>query len=233
MEKLPRKRLFVVIHTLANGLNHAIEQTQIAKEAGADGVFLIPDYVKDNKMASTQDQFYYLQTLIEKFPDFFIGVNFLRKPADIVPRIYDVQPDLFQTDSSTATGIDKAKLPNTEFFLALAFKYSRYVNLTGEELRYHCEKVSSMADVPTTSGDATGSPADLRKISEIRLYLKPDKRLGLASGTTEQNLKSYINEGVTDFLVATSLIDHVDNNGFDILNFSKVSTMAEGVHKYN
>jgi hypothetical protein len=201
--------------------------------AGADGVFLIPDYAKGNKKSTTDDQFLYLEKLKEKLPNFSVGVNFLVAPEALVPRIYDIQPHLYQTDSSSALKIERTKLPNTEFFLGLAFKYSRNVHLTGDALKEHCEKVSAIADVPTTSGDATGVEADLKKIREIRSYLPAGKRLGIASGVTEENVRMYLQEGVTDFLIATSLIEKVSEmDGSDILSFSKVSKMAEIIHSY-
>lgn len=131
MEKLPTRRFFVVIHTITNGLQHAFGEAKVAKWAGVDGVFLIPDYAKGNKKATTDDQFLYLEKLKEKMPDFLIGVNFLVKPETLIPRLYSVQPDLYQTDSSSSERIDKTRLPTTEFFLGLAFKYSRNVHLTG------------------------------------------------------------------------------------------------------
>jgi len=233
MKNLPTRRFFVVIHTITNGLQHALEQTEIAKRAGADGVFLIPDYAKGNKRATTEDQFLCLKKLKEVLPDFPIGVNFLRAPETLVPRLYTIQPDFFQSDSSSVTGIEKSKLSKTEFFLGVAFKYSQNVHLTGSALKEHCEKVSAIADIPTTSGDATGSAADMQKIREIRSYLSPGARLGIASGVTEQNVQSYLQEGVTDFLVATSLVENVSEiDSSDILSFSKISKMAEIIHTY-
>ena len=233
MEKLPNRRFFVVIHTITNGLLHALSEAVVSRQAGADGIFLIPDYAKGNKKATTEDQFLYLEKLKEKLPDFSVGVNFLVAPESLVPRIYAIAPDLYQTDSSSDSRIERDRLPNTEFFLGLAFKYSKNVHLTGDALKEHCEKVSSIADVPTTSGDATGIEADMDKVREIRSYLPTSKRLGIASGVTEENVREYLKEGVTDFLVATSLIEGLNEaDGSDVLSFSKVSKMAEIIHTY-
>jgi len=44
----------------------------------------------------------------------------------------------------------------------------------------------------------------------------------------------YLREGVTDFLVATSLIEKISKeDGADILSLSKVSKMAEIIHSYH
>lgn len=233
MNTLPNRRFFVVIHTITNDLLHVFDEAQLSKQAGADGIFLIPDYAKGEKRATTEDQFLYLEKLKEKMPGFSIGINFLITPDILVPRIYATPPDLYQTDSASTLKIDRSKLPDTEFFLGLAFKYSRNVHLTGSELKEHCERVSALADVPTTSGDATGIGADIKKILEIRSYLPPYKRLGIASGVTKENVLMYLKEGVTDFLVATSLIENVNEDGSDTLSFSKVSKMAEIIHSYH
>lgn len=234
MQTATGRRFFVVIHTITNGLLHALGEAVLARSAGADGVFLIPDYARGaSKKATTEDQFLYVEELKKRLPGFPIGVNFLVSPDTLVPRIYSIQPDLYQADNSSISKIDKSKFFKTEFFLGLAFKYSKNVHLIGEELREHCLKVSYLADVPTTSGDATGVEADVTKIREIRSYLPSDKRLGIASGVTEENVRSYLQEGVTDFLIATSLIEKENQlDNFDTLSFSKVSKMAEIIHSY-
>jgi hypothetical protein len=236
---LPNRRFFVVIHTLVNGaahgINHVVKQSTIAKENGADGVILIPDYEKgQKKMATPYDQLLYIGVLKSKFPDFLIGVNFLKHSSSIATELHSVPgPDLIQTDRSSVSKLDKEKLPETEFFCGAAFKYSMFEKLRGELLKAHCHEVADIADVLTTSGTATGVSADIGKIKEIRSYLPEGKRLGIASGVTIENAKTYLEEGVTDFLVATSLLDHVDENDFDILNPEKVLELSELIHSYN
>lgn len=232
MNTLLARRFFVVIHTITNGLHHAFGEAKVAQWAGADGIFLIPDYAKGPKKATIDDQFLYLEKLKSDIPDFLIGVNFLASPESLIPKLYSVQPHLYQTDSSSSERVDKTRLPTTEFFLGLAFKYSGNVHLTGSALKEHCEKVGALADVPTTSGDATGIEADINKIRGIRSYLPADKRLGIASGVTQENILPYLKEGVTDFLVATSLIESVNEDGADVLSSHKISYMAETIHSY-
>ena len=93
-----KRRFFVVVHTVTNGLDHAMETSELANQAGADGVFLIPDYAKGTRRAAVIEQFSYLERLKVKMPEFLIGVNFLVGPEILMPRIYDAQPDLYQTD---------------------------------------------------------------------------------------------------------------------------------------
>jgi predicted TIM-barrel enzyme len=235
MIQIPTRRFFVVIHTLENGVDHIITQTKLAKNNGADGIIIIPDYAKGrDKMANIGTQCIYLKILTAQHSDFLIGVNFLKNLMIINPSLLQrCQPNFIQTDSSSAEGFNKDLLSDVKLFCGVAFKYSKNVGLTGESLREHCAHVSAIADVPTTSGNATGQPASLEKVREIRAYLPEGKRLGLASGVTEENISGYLQEGVTDFLVATSLINYVDENGFDILDPAKVKRMAEIVHSFN
>ncbi len=233
MNQLPTRRFFVVIHTITKGLLLTLGQASIAMDSGADGIFLIPDYAKGSLRATTDDQFRYLEKIKEVYPELPVGVNFLTSPVNLIPRLYSTPLDMFQTDSSSVEGIERLKLPNAELFLGVAFKYSKDVGLTGATLKEHCEKVASIADIPTTSGNATGVEADIAKIREIRSYLPDGKRFGIASGITEHNVMSYLKEGVTDFLVATSLIEEVDEiYGADLLSYQKVARMAEIIHGY-
>lgn len=236
METGLKPRLFVVIHTVAAimcGLDHALEQAVIAKYCGADGVFLIPDYAKGSKLkATTLDQLFYVKILREKVPDLLIGANFLTNLSKIASSVYAVRPDLLQTDGTSLGGIDKNHLPKTEFFCGVAFKYSKNEDLTGDTLQQHCLSVAKICDVPTTSGIATGHSASIGKIKEIASYLPNGKRFGLASGVSIENVESYLSAGVTDFLVATSLVDCVDELGRDILSPLKVRELSDKIHSY-
>jgi predicted TIM-barrel enzyme len=232
-----KPRLFVVVHTVNPahyGLDHAKSQACIARESGADGVCIIPDYEKgDSVQATTADQVVYLEALKKEFPDFPIGVNFLKNLRDnpsVVRYLYHIQPAFMQTDSTTMGGVDKRQLSETEFFCGVAFKYSSNESLRGIALRDHCIEVSARCEVPTTSGTATGVPADIDKIQEIKACLPDGKRLGIASGVTIDNVAAYMRAGVTDCLVATSLRAEIDDQKRDILDPAKVIALAHAIH---
>jgi predicted TIM-barrel enzyme len=119
------------------------------------------------------------------------------------------------------------EMPDTEFFVGLAFKYSKNQHVTGEALRDLCKNIPQATNIiPTTSGRATGQPAEDRKVREIREYLPSEKRLGIASGITTENAPAFLDLGITDFLVATSLINE-NRNGFDILSEKKIRELAK------
>jgi hypothetical protein len=237
MKTALQRRFFVVIHTVTleiGGLVHALAQATVAQENGADGIFLIPDYAKGRELKATAlDQLLYTKVLCEKLPNFLIGVNFLCNISGIARDISLLRPNMLQIDGASVWGLRKEQLPHTELFCGVAFKYSGNEDLTGEELREHCSIVAAVCDVPTTSGKATGYSAHIGKIKEIASYLPDGKRLGIASGVDLENVEDYLNAGVTDFLVATSLVTGVDEFKRDVLNPELVAALAEKIHSYN
>lgn len=227
-----KSRFFVVIHALTNntlnkGWIHILEESRTAKREGAHGVIIIPDYEKGEKKANFSDMVQYMKRLKEANSDeFLIGVNFLNTNDAAVEALYELQPDIVQCDGVFSSKLHREKFPTTEFFCGVAFKYSKNVHLSGDLLRNHCIEIASKCDVPTTSGDATAQAADLGKIREIRSYLPEEKRFGIASGVTVDNVRDYLQAGVTDFLVASSLINTIDASGFDLLDSKKIHEMS-------
>ena len=231
-------KLYVVIHALGiEGFgNHVRKEALKAKKAGADGVLLIPDYAKGDIPRATPDQLDICLNAIQPLRSdvFKIGVNYLdhkfstesvkNKPGNF---------DLLQSDGKIFEELDPSQYSNITFFSALAFKYSKTENSTGVALKSLCNPYLSCSTnvIPTTSGTATGSAPPLRKLSEIREYL-PTGGLAIASGVTIENVLSLMDVGVTDMIVATSLIYHVDDSGFDILNPEKVRGLADLIHGY-
>jgi hypothetical protein len=229
-----KRRFFVVVHaqTGKGGLLHVLSSIRTCMKNGADGAFLIPDYERGDAKASARDVMEYYIEAKRKFPKFKIGVNFLGEfDQEVISFLKDQEPDMIQTDSkSLPLGVIISK--KTEVFCGVAFKYSRYEGISGKRLREHCLEVSKKCDVPTTSGSATGVQANFEKVQKIRNHLGKEKRLALASGIDIANILTYLGIGVTDLLVATSLIDlfESDMHGFDMLNPRKVAMMAEIIH---
>lgn len=233
-------RLFVVIHAQHTendtGLTHTISEAQKAFDSGVDGIFLIPDYENERNgysiRAQTEDLFLYYTEIKKRLPDFLVGVNFLKRfkslNQSLIDKIVDMNFDMIQSDGSYQNMFLSIGT-STEFFTGLAFKYSRQENASGDVLKNLCDQIPKEGNIiPTTSGSATGKAANLKKIEEIRSFLGRDQRLGIASGITYENIESFKERGVTDFLVATSLIQ--DNlNGFDILSEEKIKLLVEKI----
>lgn len=230
---------FVVIHAQHRidddmAFGHVVGETKKIFDAGASGVFLIPDYENESngysKRATPEDLFFYYSELKKIFPDFPVGVNFLKRfetmDSVLIERIKERNFNMIQSDGSFAKVIPFEEKGQTQFFTGLAFKYSKYESASGEKLKRLCESIPKFENViPTTSGVATGQAADYGKIREIRSCLNPNQRLGIASGITKENVEGFLEAGVTDFLVATSLIE-TNFKGFDILNAEKIKALA-------
>ena len=237
-------RFFVVIHAQHRinddyALAHAIASAKTAHDNNVSGIFLIPDYENESngysKRATMEDLFFYYSEIKNLFPDFPVGVNFLKKienmDLSVVERVKKENFNMIQSDGSFANVLSFKQMTETEFFTGLAFKYSKYESATGEDLKRLCGDIPAELNViPTTSGSATGVSANLEKIKEIRGYLPSDKRLGIASGITLDNVSSFLEAGVTDFLVATSLIKE-NKNGCDILDGVKIEELAKKILK--
>ena len=231
-------RLFVVIHVQHGrcALAHAITSAKVAYYNDASGIFLIPDYENESngysKRATIEDLFLYYSEIKKIFSNFSVGVNFLKRfetlDLSIIEKIKKENFCMIQSDGSFANVFSFKEMSSTKFFTGLAFKYSKYESATGEDLKRLCASIPTESNViPTTSGSATGIAANLEKIKEIRKYLPSDKRLGIASGITLENVSSFLEVGgVTDFLVATSLIKE-NNHGFDILDGAKINKLAK------
>jgi predicted TIM-barrel enzyme len=82
-------------------------------------------------------------------------------------------------------------------------------------------------DVVTTSGSGTGMAAEPEKIKTMSTVAKKyNKKLGIASGITPNNIKDY--ESVTYFLVATGI-----SKDFHTFNPLLVKELSEKIHKLN
>ncbi len=203
-----------VIHVLDNA--QAERNIAIAKEAGCPGVFLI------------NHDFHYEQFLPiidhcrARFPDFWIGVNFLAVTANVaIPILAELEKDGTRVDGYWADDarIDEhaGESQQTEaqeildtiktaewgglYFGGTAFKKQREVD-PGDYAKSASIGAQFM-DVVTTSGIATGHSADLKKITVFRQACA-DTPLALASGITPENVTDYM-PMVDAVLVATGI----------------------------
>lgn len=87
------------------------------------------------------------------------------------------------------------------FFGGIAFKYQPQP----KSLEEACLEITKVAEVATTSGEATGKAPSFEKIQTLRKYLG-NHPLAIASGISVENIKNYA--GLVDYvLVASSITD--------------------------
>lgn len=208
MKDLPR--FIVVVH--ANSTEQALEQSKIAFDNGADGIFLINHRIKANKLVEC----YY--TVRFQYPDAFIGMNFLDLDAfgalGKLPEGCDalwMDDALIHSDEPLQRAYDVCDYANSKgqgktfrTFTSIAFKYQRHE----PKPEWAAMRAIELFDVVVTSGPATGSPPEVGKIKAVYESMNRNP-LALASGVDASNVKSYL-PYVWTFMVATSISDDND-----------------------
>ena len=201
-----------VIHVRTT--EQTIINAKIARDGGADGVFLISmegmDYLGLRNLHSR---------VKDELPDFWMGVNFLVLIAfdafDVVnekidglwadnAEILERSSDQLLAESTNEVRIN-SKWEGL-YFGGVAHKYQRPV------LQRDLPKAAAIAknymDVVTTTGAGTGIAADIEKIKIMKKALG-DFPLGIASGISPENIESFMPYADT-FLVATSLMQSIE-----------------------
>jgi len=202
-----------VIHV--DHLEQARDNTKIAFDAGADGVFLINHYM------SGWDLLKIAEKIREEFPGKWLGVNclgFYNTVAiqESVERGFDgVWVDNAYIDEDTYIDEDKAEqeraadirkahlaLPNADrvlYFAGVAFKTQR----PSKNPRLAAKLAGPYMDVITTSGPNTAMAPDPDKIRQMRDGAG-DHLLAIASGLTPENVRTYL-PYTNCFLVASGI----------------------------
>lgn len=212
MEKTSGKKFYPVIHCIdpyyKNGIGHAIRNTGLAIENGADGVFLICHGM------GCEGLLYLYEIVRKQFPNVWIGVNFL----DISPiktfhgsslcfdwsKLSFVAKKCENLNALWIDGMPNERLPlsGIQVFGGVAFKYLS-PHLSGAALAIACENAIRCVDVATTSGDKTGSAPSAEKLEIIKRHLGGRIPLALASGVSSNNIHKF---GAADIFFAASSI---------------------------
>ncbi len=204
--------LLVVIHAVY--LDQVWRNVQIAKAAGANGVFLI------NHRITHQYLLDYYQAIKEKVPDYWIGLNCLDLGSAAVDSVPKDTAGLWidnagiQERAENPTAIAETFATRRQasgwsglYFGGVAFKYQTPVT----DLKKVAQLAIPFMDVITTSGDGTGIAAATDKIRIMKEAIG-DHPLAIASGITPENVTDYL-PFADCFLVATGISDsHTELN---------------------
>lgn len=187
-------------------LDQALRNTGTARDAGADGVFLIDHSGANRELLAIHD------AVANEHADWWVGVNCLGfDPAEtfaaVSPRVAGVWVDNAGIeedidDQPYADGVDavrRSEALHCLYFGGVSFKYQRLV----EDLETACRIASRYMDVVTTTGPGTGHAADVEKIQRMRAALQ-GTALAIASGITPENVGEYL-PYADCFLVATGI----------------------------
>lgn len=222
-----KKKLFPVIH--CKNSNQTLENVEKAIRAGTDGVFLI------NHKIPYQILNLITEEVINQFPDFPIGVNYLDlepyvalsiMPAGVCS-LWTDNPQLIEDEdngqeyASTFIKLRDTLRPHLCYYGSVAFKYQPRV----KNLDVITRIAKQYMDVITTSGPATGEPPSIDKMKQMK-ESAGNKSLALASGVDISNVNNYL-PYVDDFLVATGISDN-----FSTLNEEKTKELSDLIHAY-
>jgi predicted TIM-barrel enzyme len=212
-----------VIHVTSTA--QALENASIARDAGADGVFLINHAMSSEELLSAH------VAVRARFPNWWIGVNCLDlEPEQVFERITDsvngVWTDNAMIDEANEAQPLAQKVLDSRnqrgwsglYFGGVAFKYQRRV----EDLAAAARRAMRYMDVVTTSGSGTGHAADVNKIRVMKEALGTFP-LAIASGITPENVAEYMPHADC-FLVATGI-----SKSFEELDPAKVKALIQVV----
>jgi phosphoribosylanthranilate isomerase len=215
-----------VIHV--DSLEQAERNTGIAREAGADGAFLINHGMADEALLDIQ------AAVADTHTGWWVGVNCLgMSPEQVfgaVPRkvngvwvdnagIEEAQEH--QPYADRVLAVRDSRVADCLYFGGVAFKYQRHV----EDLEAACRVAARYMDVVTTSGPGTGHAAEVEKVRRMKRALGGTP-LGIASGITPENVGDYLPHADC-FLVATGI-----SRSFTELDASRVRALVERVGSF-
>lgn len=196
MEVLP------VIHIKTK--TSALRQLELVLKAGADGAFFISHMGEDKLVVDVADD------AKRFFEDAKIGINLLSmNPVYACGESVMYGLDMVWGDdmgfdsvrnSQTSNFISRfaMEFPEKDVFASVAFKYRpKEQSPTAAAAR-----ALGFGFVPTTSGEATGSPPSVEKVAAMSKVV--GGRLAVASGLTPENIKAYA-PYISHALVATGI----------------------------
>lgn len=204
-----------VIHAHHHRLE--LDTVQVALDNGADGIFVINQGIGIDKL------FWGMTQLWDRFPELWVGMNLLgvhgRMALNLAKGADFPLGGLWSDDIADLIGVSWGGLN----FGGVAFKYKTPV--PQEQLPEVARRAAGVVDVCTSSGPATGKPADLAKVVALKYGLQ-EAPLALASGLTVDNIDPVL-PYVDAYLVATG-IEVPGEVG--ILDPGKVRAMADKIH---
>jgi hypothetical protein len=215
-----RHSFIVVIHV--NDKMQALEQSEIAINNGAGGIFLINHGMPWNELLSIY------KDVREAHKDAWIGVNCLDlTPAGVVDKFPDGLDGIWSDRSGVDDDLEFARMTREFmeersfeglYFGGVDFKYQS----PAKDLEKAAREAVKYMDVVTTSGPGTGMQPPVEKVKVMKSAIENGSRLAVASGMTVDNVKDYATADC--FLVGTGI--SVD---FHHLDPAKVAAFARKI----
>lgn len=185
-----KTEIIPVIHML--NINQVMTNINTVLKCGLNKVFIINHSVSDDDLINAA---LYAKA---RFPELWVGVNRLSKTQKQA-LAQDIEVDALWCDQTISQEDYQNKNFKGQVFGGLAFKYQPQP----KDIESASLEATQSTDVATTSGAGTGQEANLKKILDIRSYLK-EHPMAIASGVNKNNIKDYA--GVVDYLLVASSI---------------------------
>jgi len=219
-----RHVVLAVIHTAS--LEQASRNARVARDAGADGVFLINHSIDAAALISIH------QEVSAQHPGWWMGLNVLGlDDAELLDSLPPGVAGLWKNDAGVRDGghIEAAgvrfgaglrdRCRGTLYFGGVSFKYQASITDPAGAARSAVPYV----DVVTTSGAATGSPPDVEKIKRMKDAIGGHS-LAIASGISARNVGQFL-PYVDCVLVATSI-----SSSFEELDAQRIRELIDAVN---
>lgn len=224
-EVFPGNHVFLVVVHVQSELQ-TLNSIGLAKQEGADGVFLI------NHRVSYKTLVEYYETASKLHPNFWMGLNCLdlgRRAVGVIPKsVRGLWVDDAGVDESSTPVLHAQQFATLRvtsgwkgiYFGGVAFKHQRVIVDVAKTARL----AALFVDVVTTSGPATGKAADPEKIRAMKQAIGTHP-LAIASGITPENVAEYM-PYADCFMVATGI-----SNSHTELNPARVRALAKALGK--
>jgi hypothetical protein len=204
---------FPVVHI--HEVSQAVEQSGVAFEMGADGIYLIDH--NNWPVEKLIDSFNEVSTL---YPGKFVGLNFQQHRSAALSLEFLSQavksgeiarlPDGLWADDADEEKYaflrlraENATLANIRYLGGVAFKYTPSFTSDPKQSAAEAIRLEAFVDVVTTSGRGTGKAPSPEKIQAMKSAIG-EKKLAVASGISLENFADY--DGNFDqLLVSTSV----------------------------
>lgn len=220
------KVILPVIH-IKNG-NLALKNAIIAKEAGADGIWIIDHNLKSNSDLSI------LANYIENECKFWVGANYLGLGSNTafeeafkmdVRGVWTdnagIEDDFVSEEADIVNELRLLAKDSCLYFGGVAFKYQKPIY----DLATVTKVAKGYVDVITTSGSGTGIAADIDKIKTI-YEAAEGHPIAIASGITPENVEEYL-PYVDAFLVSTGI-----NKDFYNFDEERLKMLVDKINNY-
>lgn len=199
-----RHVILPVIHVTSS--RQALRNALIARDAGADGIFLINHDIPWKELLLIH------RLVMAEHTGWWVGINCLDlAPEDVFRHIDERVAGVWVDNAMIDERVEKQELAEMVldarrrsawpglYFGGVSFKYQRPV----DDLSSAVRKAIPYMDVVTTSGPGTGLEASPDKIAVMKDTLGKYP-LAIASGITPENIVNYLNNADC-FLVATGI----------------------------